>query len=160
MANQPARENHVDRPALLRRLDEGLLLPLTLLVASAGSGKTVLLQQWAESHPSLPLAWIDVEPADDDVVGFASRVGAALAAVSPEVERSPTLGPVAGSPLTSLTRSRATLPETVIVLDDLHHISKPDLLQDLGEFIAALPANLHVVISTRVDPPIAWSRLR
>lgn len=160
MANQRAREYHVDRPALRRRLDEGLSLPLTLLVAPAGSGKTVLLQQWAESHPSLPLGWIDVEPADDDVVGFASRVGAALAAVSPELERSPRPGAVSGSPLTSLTLSLATLPETVIVLDDLHHISNPDLLQNLGQFIAALPANLHVVISTRVDPAIPWSRLR
>lgn len=160
MANQLAHEYHVDRPALRRRLDEGLSRPLTLLVAPAGSGKTLLLQQWAESHPSLPLVWIDVEPADDDIVGFASRMGAALAAVGPELE--PPLRPsaVAASPLTSLTPALTTLPETVIVLDDLHHISNPDLLQNLGEFIAALPANLHVVISTRVDPPIAWSRLR
>jgi ATP/maltotriose-dependent transcriptional regulator MalT len=58
--NPLAHEYHVDRPALRRRMDEGLPLPLTLLVAPAGSGKTVLMQQWAESHPLLPLVWIDV----------------------------------------------------------------------------------------------------
>ena len=37
----------VDRPELLARLDVGRTAPLTLVVAPAGSGKSVLLTQWA-----------------------------------------------------------------------------------------------------------------
>lgn len=160
LANQPAHQLHVDRPALRRRLDEGVSLPLTLLVAAAGSGKTVLMEQWVERRPSLRVVWIGVEPVDDDVVGFSGRVRAGLAGASRELDRSLRLGVVAGSPLSSLAADLATLPETVIVLDDLHHIRNADVLHDLGRFIATLPSNIHVVISTRVDPPIAWSRLR
>jgi len=160
VSNQLAHEYHVERPALRRRLDEGLSLPLTLLVAPAGSGKTVLLQEWAESHPSLRLAWIDVEPADDDAIGFFGRLRARLAAVSPELGPSRRPSAVAGSPLSSLAAEIARVPETVIVLDDLHRIRNAQLLHDLGRFIASVPKNIHVVISTRVDPPIAWSRLR
>jgi LuxR family maltose regulon positive regulatory protein len=144
-------------------LDEGLTLPVTLLVAPAGSGKTVLLQQWADSHASLPLFWIDVEPGDDDVVAFSSRVRSMLSTAGPDFERPPWLGAIdAGprGPLSSLAVDLELLPELVIVFDDLHHLSNVAVLEDLGEFVAALPANVHVVISSRVDPPIAWSRLR
>ncbi|WP_448811736.1 LuxR C-terminal-related transcriptional regulator [Agromyces bauzanensis] len=137
---------------------------MTLLVAPAGSGKTVLLQEWAESHASLPLFWIDVEPGDDDVVAFSSRVRSTFATAGPEFERPPWLGAIdagtAGGPVSSLAVDLGHLPELVIVLDDLHHLRNDALLEDLGRFTAALPANVHVVISSRVDPPIAWSRLR
>ena len=43
----------VDRPALRRRLDEALNQPLTLIVAPAGAGKSLLVAQWAASHAEL-----------------------------------------------------------------------------------------------------------
>ena len=54
----------------------------------------------------------------------------------------------------------AELPEVVIVLDDLHHLSNPVLIADLGALVDLLPPNVHLVLSTRVDLPIAWSRRR
>jgi LuxR family maltose regulon positive regulatory protein len=55
----------VDRPQLLRLLDVALRRPLTVLVAGAGSGKSVLLSQWADAHPELHVRWIDVGGRDD-----------------------------------------------------------------------------------------------
>ena len=54
----------VDRPALKRRMDAALSLPLTLVVAQAGAGKTVLLNQWAAEHPEVEYFWVDVDAAD------------------------------------------------------------------------------------------------
>ena len=52
------------------------------------------------------------------------------------------------------------LPEVVIVLDDLHHLSNAVLISDLGRLANLLPPNIHLVLSTRTDLPIAWSRHR
>jgi LuxR family maltose regulon positive regulatory protein len=160
-----AHEYLVARPALEQRLDAALSLPLALVVAQAGAGKTVLLTQWAAAHPDLAFVWIDVETADDDPVRFSHRLRSALAAVRPEaVEAAPWppahaggLGPAL---LTSVVEALEQFPDTVIVLDDLHHLSNGEVLADIGRLVAAIPANVHIVLSTRVDPPIAWSGLR
>jgi LuxR family transcriptional regulator, maltose regulon positive regulatory protein len=47
----------VARPRLVRRLSEAHDVPLTLLVAPAGYGKTALLAEWADRDPR-PFAWI------------------------------------------------------------------------------------------------------
>jgi LuxR family maltose regulon positive regulatory protein len=161
----PARDDLVERPALRERLDAALSLPLTIVVAQAGAGKTVLLRQWAAAHPDLAVVWIDVEAADDDPARFAHRLASGLAGVRPQVvdaaPRVPThAGGLGASLLASLVELLARLPETVIVLDDLHHLSNGELLADLGRLAAAIPSNAHIVLSTRVDPPIAWSGLR
>ena len=155
----------VDRPALKRRMDAALSLPLTLVVAQAGAGKTVLLNQWAAEHPEVEYLWVDVETADNDPVRFARRLLSELATVRPEMEQ---LGHLTvlnagglGTPLLdALTTELGAFPECVIVLDDLHHLSNGTLLADLGRLVADAPPNVHVVISSRVDPSIPWSRLR
>ena len=64
----------VDRPALRRQLDAGIESPLSLVVAPAGAGKTVLLSQWAHSHSDLAVAWFDITAADDSPGAFAMRL--------------------------------------------------------------------------------------
>jgi LuxR family transcriptional regulator, maltose regulon positive regulatory protein len=46
------------------------------------------------------------------------------------------------------------------VLDDYHLVTNPDRHQTLGFFVDHLPANVHVMLATRVDPPLALARLR
>jgi ATP/maltotriose-dependent transcriptional regulator MalT len=46
------------------------------------------------------------------------------------------------------------------MLDDYHLISSATCHHTLGFFIDHLPANVHVVLSTRVDPPLQLARLR
>jgi LuxR family maltose regulon positive regulatory protein len=165
MVEQPVTEYLVDRPALRQRMDAALSLPLTLVVAQAGAGKTVLLNQWAATHAAVRFVWVDVEAADDDPVRFARRLLAGLAAVRPEVMDLARLtalsaGGIGGLLLQALATELESFPELVIVLDDLHHLSNNTLLADLGLLVAAVPPNVHIMMSTRVDPPIAWSRLR
>ena len=155
----------VDRPALRRQLNEALVQPLTLMVAPAGSGKSVLLTQWAATHPEVDFVWLDLTPSDDDPVRFAQRLLQGLTAVDPEAAELGQLvslhGGGLGTPLLeALAGFLAELSETVLVLDDLHQLTNATLLADLGRFVELAPANVHLVLSTRVDPPIAWSRHR
>src|ERR1700676_5319621 len=75
----------VDRPALRRLLDEAISRPLTLIVAPAGAGKSVLLAQWAQARADLKFVWMTLTPSDDDAVRFSERLLHALIAVSPDV---------------------------------------------------------------------------
>jgi LuxR family transcriptional regulator, maltose regulon positive regulatory protein len=155
----------VDRPALRRQLDEALDRPLTLIVAPAGAGKSVLLTQWAATHPDLAFVRMDLTPSDDDPVRFCQRLFRALGAASPDAGELGSVVSVRGAGLGPallelVVSNLAGSPETVIVFDDLHQLSNAELIADLGHLVALVPDNVHLVLSTRVDPPIAWSRHR
>ncbi|HXA31992.1 MAG TPA: AAA family ATPase, partial [Acidimicrobiales bacterium] len=132
------------------RLDRALSQPLALIVAPAGAGKSVLLAQWAASRPDLEFVWMHVDPLDDDPVQFSRRFLGGLSAIKPAFAD---LGPLVamhagglGLPLLEeLGVLMADLPEVVIVLDDLHHISNAVLLADLGRLAETLPDHVHMV---------------
>jgi LuxR family transcriptional regulator, maltose regulon positive regulatory protein len=149
----------------LRRLDEALVRPLTLIVAPAGAGKSVLLAQWAATHPELAFVWLEVGVDDDDPVRFAQRLLSGLGGINSDFTDLAALtslhGGGLGTPLLeALEAQLGDLPEVVIVLDDLHRLSNAVLVSDLGRLANLLPANVHLVLSTRTDLPIAWSRHR
>ena len=56
---------HVSRPRLLADLDAAADLPLTLLCAGPGAGKTVLLADWAR-HTKARVAWLSPTAADGE----------------------------------------------------------------------------------------------
>src|SRR5262245_10193791 len=60
----------VPRPALRDRLTAGGDCRLTGVVGSAGSGKTVLLADWAMSRPPGLTCWLSCDGADDDPIRF------------------------------------------------------------------------------------------
>ena len=63
------RADLVSRPQLIAQLDEGLTRGLVSACAPAGSGKTVLLADWARrvSHPA---AWLSLDAGDNDPARF------------------------------------------------------------------------------------------
>lgn len=50
--------------------------------------------------------------------------------------------------------------EIVLVLDDYHLVDDPSIQATLGFFIDHLPANFHIVLSSRSEPPLALARWR
>jgi LuxR family transcriptional regulator, maltose regulon positive regulatory protein len=155
----------VTRTALIHRLDHALACPLTLIVAPAGAGKSVLLAQWASTHPELAFVWVDIGVDDNDPVRFAKKLLSGLSGINSDFADLAALtslhGGGLGTPLLEALESQLDeLPEVVIVLDDLHHLSNSVLVSDLGRFANLLPPNIHLVLSTRTDLPIAWSRHR
>jgi LuxR family transcriptional regulator, maltose regulon positive regulatory protein len=157
----------VPRPRLLDLLDAGTQGPLTLLAAPAGAGKTVLLATWvATGRPPGPVAWVTVDPGDDDPVRFWAHVLAALrdaGAAAPD-------GTLAGLDpshgvderfLVLLVNGLAELAQPVVlVLDDLHEASGAALATGLRFLLRHAPSQLRVVVATRVDPALSLHRLR
>jgi len=64
----------VTRERLLRRLDTGLQGKLILLSAPAGFGKTTVVSQWIAQQrklqPHAPVAWLSLDPGDNDPIRF------------------------------------------------------------------------------------------
>jgi ATP/maltotriose-dependent transcriptional regulator MalT len=158
----------VDRPALRQRLDGALEAPLTLVVAPAGSGKTVLLSQWAASRPDLRFVWIDVEHGDDDAIRFAGKMLARLSTLDPAaIDLGPLLTIGAGSGLgqpllDGLIELLAAQPTAVLVFDDLHNLTNREIVADLWWLADHLPPAVQMVFSSRGDLRLSLSghRLR
>jgi LuxR family transcriptional regulator, maltose regulon positive regulatory protein len=166
----PVRAGLIPRARLDRLLEAGAQARLCLIDAPAGSGKTTLLAQWGlTDHPSRRVTWLSLDEGDDDPVRFWAYVIEAFQAVEPGFGDAPlSLLQGAGSAdvltqvvLPQLLNELATVEsELVFVLDDYHLVTNPDCHRTLAFFVDHLPADVHLMVATRVDPPLALARLR
>ena len=161
------RAGLLPRAGLQSLLQSSLQAKLCLVAAPAGSGKTTLLAQWRAVAGGGRVAWVSLEERDNDPTRFWSYLVVALRTVEPGV------GTVAlealGGPsvelervvVPSLVNDLATVSgPLVLVLDDYHLITDGICHQTLGWFLDHLPAEVHVVLSTRLDPPLPLARMR
>jgi len=164
----PPRAGLVPRPRLIERLDEGLLAgcPLTLISAPAGFGKTTLVSAWL-SDVDRPCAWLSLDESDNDAVRFLSYFVAALQKIDSQIGRSVQSLQHSPQPTRSetlwiaLVNDIAATPRPLLmVIDDYHLIHSMQIHQQLASFLDHLPQQMHLVISTREDPPLPLSRLR
>ena len=165
-----ARAGTVPRPRLADRLARGLTAKLTLVSAPAGFGKSTMLAQWLAQTGHVPdgpaVAWVSLDEHDDEVGRFWSYVVAALARVSDTVhaDELPLLqGPSSASEAAtaSLLNALGELPgDVVLVLDDYHVLTSQPIHDAVGYLLDHLPGQVHLVLSSRSDPPLPLSRLR
>ena len=161
-------KNLVVRRHQLDRLQDGLdnTRNLSLLAAPAGFGKTTLLANWLQQLDS-PCAWLSLDEDDNDPVVFWHYILAALQTVNPALGQAsekmlrtalpPTIKEFMIPLINDLYNN---LQKLVLVLDDYHTITEPDIHESLTFLINNQPETLHLVISTRVDPPLPIARLR
>ncbi len=161
------RSRLVSRAHLVERLQQGMEYALTLVSAPAGFGKTTLLAQWLDEGDT-PVAWLSLEPQDNDPVRFLTYLIAALQAVDAHVGetildlvRSPQ-SPSPETVVTLLTNEllRREVKEFALVLDDYHVITAEPLHHALTALVEHSPPQLHLVLATRADPPLPLARLR
>ncbi len=162
------RSDLVLRPHLLRKLDEGLKpgFRLTLVSAPAGFGKSTLVSVWARQM-GLPVAWLACDESDNDPIRFWNYFLAAIQTVDPEL----------GKKLAALVQSSPVLPIDVlitslvneisfsskpfcIILDDYHLIEEETIHKNIDFLLDYLPAVVHLIIVTRVDPSLHLARRR
>ncbi|GEM44552.1 LuxR C-terminal-related transcriptional regulator [Deinococcus cellulosilyticus] len=158
----------VERSRLLDKLQAGLDTGcrLTVVSASAGSGKTTLVSRWVEGC-GRPVAWLSLEPADSVPNRFLTYLIAAVQTQVPDfgmsllsVLQAPQQ-PVLESLLTVLVNELAALSTPlVLVLDDFHVLDDPQMDRVMDFLVKHLPANIHLVLMGREDPGFSLGRLR
>jgi len=161
----PPRDRLVSRARLRDRLASARGGQVTLVAAAAGWGKSTLLAGWALDAAGR-VAWLSLDASDDEPRRFLNYVIAALRTASAISEddrfetRSAETQAVRAA-ATELLNALATFGAPVaLVLDDYHSIESRAVHDVVQFLIDHLPPNLHVVLSTRADPPLALSRLR
>ncbi len=162
------RHGLVRRARLDALVAAGLRARLCLVDAPAGFGKTTLLAQWCTAAPDRHrVAWVSLDEADSDPVRFWVYVVEAFRTVAPGVGATAlaalhTPGPALMQVVVPrlLNELAAAGGELVLVLDDYHLVTNPTCHDSLVFFVEHLPAGVHVVLSTRADPPLPLGRLR
>lgn len=157
----------VRRPELEARLDGAVSRRLTLVSAGPGWGKTTTVASWAraEGRTGPRVAWLTLEPVDSTPTAFWADVLAALrvaGAVPPGHPLDVVQVPPRISPdlLRRLLAAVDLLPvPVVLVLDDFHHVTDPEVLEGVDELLR-YPLPLHLVVLTRLDPALSLQRLR
>ena len=174
----PARADLVPRPRLFDRVAHGIERKLTVIVAPAGFGKTTVLSTWHAwaGKTAPPLAWVSLDAGDNDPVRFWAYVFAALDGAAPGVvapalallqsPQPPPIDRILTNVVNTFAQQRPPLaasPSTgdvVLVLEDYHVITASVIHDALSQLLEYLPPQLHLVIVTRVDPPLPLARLR
>lgn len=162
----PPGRKRVPRPRLNSRLNAGLHGKLTLISAPAGFGKTTLVSEWLASVER-PVAWLSLDPRDNDPSRFLIYLLSALRTIAPSlgqgllgILQSPQPPPVE-SVLASLLNDLTAYPDPfLLVLDDVHVLDNAALAPALTFLLDHQPPQMHLVLVTRQDPPLALGRLR
>ncbi|HEX4898375.1 MAG TPA: hypothetical protein VFV53_08480, partial [Candidatus Limnocylindrales bacterium] len=161
------RAEHVSRRQLLAALRDGDARKLTLVAAPPGFGKSTLLAEWAASPGAPAVAWLSLDENDNDPARFFTYVAAALRRVEPGLgERGLTALRTPGADLVEVVlplflNDLAGLGrDLVLVIEDYHVITNPEVHRALAYLVERSPSVLRVVLSTREDPPLPLGRLR
>jgi LuxR family maltose regulon positive regulatory protein len=166
------RPNFVRRLHLVERLNAGLDMghSLTLVSAPAGYGKTTLLSEWLASKPGR-IAWLSLDEQDNSAPHFWMYLITAIqrtpsvsnttfgqtALYMLEADQSASIQAILTAVLDDLTALSDTI---MLVLDDYHVISNQAIHEGVAFLLGHQPRQLHLVLATRVDPPLPISRLR
>jgi LuxR family transcriptional regulator, maltose regulon positive regulatory protein len=165
-----ARPASVARPRLIAKLERETGRKLTLISAPAGFGKTTLLVEWLKGREigDQSVAWVSQDEGDNDPVRFLSNLVAALRGTVGEgfgegvlvALRSPG-PPRMEAVLGTFVNELVDLPgEVAVVLDDYHLIDAESVHRIVRFLLEHLPEGVHLVIASRIDPPLQLVRLR
>jgi len=162
----PGLNKHIlPRDRLNDRLEESLSKKLTIITAPAGYGKTSAVRKWLEGV-DLPSAWLSLDTSDNDPHIFWRYMCAALDSVIRGISQhtayvfaSPELCQAKVHQNIIIENIMRIHSDFLLVLDDFHLINSPVVISDLAYFIKYMPANLHIILTSRVRPALPLTRL-
>ncbi len=156
----------VIRSMLHDRLTAGAGRRLTVVVGSAGAGKSVLLSSWAAARPPDTTSWLSCDNADADPVRFWTGFIEAPQAIAPGfgTDAADLLtmdGDMSADVTASIANDAAKLPAgSAIVVDDFH-AAAAGISGAMTDLVERWPAEIaQLVLASRVDPPLRLHRLR
>lgn len=159
-------EDTIHRKELFDLLDKAGTKKMVLVSAPAGYGKTTLISDWIARQDKVTV-WCSLDKRDNDPIEFLKLIVFAIHRKNKEIGKN-VLALLQSPGSTSIDYIMEMLindlleleKEMVLVLDDLHLIKDRQVYDVLTTFLNYKPTNLKLVISTRSDPPLSFSRLR
>ena len=162
----PLAPDVIPRPHLFARLDRGRDLPLALVSAPAGYGKSTLVASWLEGC-DCQSAWLSLDGTDNDLGLFAAYIVAAVQTRYPDACQA-TFGllrageqPNPGALADCLSNDLDELPDAlVLALDDYQTIHDAAVHNLVDQLVLYPPERFRLIVMSRSDPPLSLGRLR
>jgi len=156
----------ISRRRILHRVRDSTDKKLILISAPAGFGKTTVACQIIQDSGLSP-AWLSLEKSDDELKRFLLYFTEALKRVfgdfMPDAEELIySLGPTKLDFISStIVNEIFSFSENILlVLDDFHLISNPEIVSFMRFLLENRPPNLQMIIITREDPDFPLSKMR
>ncbi len=153
----PRAEGLVPRLRVVSRLLGARELPVALLVAPAGYGKTTVLTEWSE-WDARPFAWVRLDGDDREPARLLASIAGALgvrtgaSSLRPDATR---------RALARLLRHLAHREQPVVlVLDDLEALHGSAALPFVQAIADGMPAGSQLALASRHEPALAVGTLR
>ena len=156
----------ISRPVLHDRLAAGSGQRLTVVVGSAGAGKSVLLADWAAARPPGVTSWLSCDRADADPARFWAGFIEAPRAIEPGfgADAADLLAmdkTMSADVTASVANDAARLPAGSAVIVDDFHLAAAAVARDMTDLVERWPAEtVQLVLASRFDPPLRQHRLR
>jgi ATP/maltotriose-dependent transcriptional regulator MalT len=155
--------SQIVRNQLLETLNGGRRCKLTLVPGSAGFGKTTLMTQWRRQlvEDGVKVAWLSLSPDENSPPSFHAHLFAALAKLGLAIADETAENRSPDAVVAGIVNQLAAMDEDLyLILDDYHHIEDASAHALVQKLVELNPGNLHVVIASRVIPPLSLGRLR
>ena len=155
----------VQRPRITKLIAEGVRwCPLTVVTGPPGAGKTMALALWTAAEPGT-VAWVSLDEYDNRPEVFWSYVVAALrrsGIAAPNTVPAAVRGRAGdhGFLLRLAAALAAQDPPVTLVLDDLHLVTDPVVLDGLDFMLRNVGPGLRLVVCSRTDPLLRLHRYR
>ncbi len=159
----PLPPRHIARPRLISALDIACDAPLTLVAAGPGAGKTVLLSDWAR-HRTAPTGWLALTAEDNEPRQFWRLFHSAVRASGVLTQDGQTPSAAGSDTIEVLDTLSDHVAESsdplVLVIDDAHILTNPEVLGGLDEIIRGWHPRLRLILAARSDPLLPLHRYR
>ena len=156
----------ITRSALHERLNGGSGQRLTVVVGSAGAGKSVLLADWAAARPRGMTSWLSCDRADADPARFWAGFIEAPRAIEPGfgADAADLLAMdrrMSADVTASVANDAAKLPAGSAIIVDDFHFAAVAAAPDMTDLVERWPTEIvQLVLAGRFDPPLRQHRLR
>ena len=150
----------IARPRLEELATRVLAVPLTIVRAGGGFGKTTVLRSWADrTSAHAAVAWLSFEARDASAVGIVEGLNASFVRAFGGFGTS--AAQLLGQGVENYARLISALSneliawidendrDAVIMLDDVQFVLEDSATDALGEFVRSLPPRAHVVLASR-----------
>ena len=158
--------DHILRPRLLSMLGRINHQQMAVVIASAGYGKTTLLSAWIEQL-HCPHTWLTLDDGDNELPIFLSYFLAAVRSIFPDFgkqiltfSQASTLPSVPTIIKYLLNEIDKIDQDFVVVLDDFHSLTNPDIFVILEGILRYPLPHFHLALTSRYDLPVQLSKLR